>query len=151
MSKDPNNESSKPSGKRRRYVFRWLLAVTVCLLGLAIVIHLGAVNKLNSSRDSIAIGDTRASVERLLGKCSMEYFTGFPDKGGPPEIYGAAYGSLINQGRLKIDSVFYTVFGVPGSQTLGIPDFYGRYCAQSLGNWPLLIEYDSNGIVTAVK
>ncbi len=135
----------------RKRIFRWSLLICACLLGLAVAIHVGGVYRLNSVKRSIGIGDSRASVERVLGKCTVEYFTGFPEEGGQPTVFGASYGSLMNLGRTKLDSAFYAVFGIPDFQTFGISEFYNRYCSQSLANWPLRIEYDSNGVVTAIK
>lgn len=135
---------------RKRTIIRAAIFIFTCVLGLAIAIHLGGVYRLKSLKNSIAIGDTRASVERVLGKGSIDYFTGYPEHGGQPTIFGAGYGSLLNLGRTKLDSAFYRVFGIPDFQTFGIPEFYNRYLSQSMINWPLRIEYDSNGLVTAI-
>jgi len=102
---------------------RWLIvsAITAAILIGIGLIHVIQVRHVKHVASGINVGDTRDQVVKLLGTPRVTYSTGFPPQGGAATIWGSCYGGFL-----------LFVFGKPE-------------------NWPVVIEFDKDGIVVEVK
>jgi hypothetical protein len=132
--------------------FRWLIiaGITVAILTCSVLIHVIQVRNIRRVASAISVGDNRAQVIRLLGMPRVTYYTGFPAGGGDPTVLGACYGGLLNSLRGTIDGCVHIVLG-SGRPPSRLYRLYQRFGAQSVEDWPVVIEFDQAGIVAAVN
>ena len=121
------------------------VGIFVVFLGGLVLISVGHViqmRHLKQAASSIHIGDSRAKVVRLLGKPRVTYTSGFPSGGGAAAIWGSCYGGSLDLLREVIDGCVYRICN-------GRPRWYHGF--QNKEDWPVIIEFDKDGIVTAVN
>ena len=128
----------------RTYCWRIiLLAILMAALASA-MIQVWHVRHLKRAAASIKVGDSRTHVENILGSPQITYTGGFPAEGGAPTVWGSCYGSPVNSCRVMIDALVYRV-------CRNNPTISRWYPAKNVKNWPVVLEFDRDGIVTTVK
>jgi hypothetical protein len=124
---------------------RWIaLFIVTCIVAMVTYDHTEQVSRLRQASANIHAGDTRADVLSRLGQPPIEYVRAFPEQGGPASVVGVSYGGHLNSLRQMIDQLVYSACD-------GFPEWYGRYVAQDAREWPIVIEFDTTGIVTSVR
>jgi len=108
--------------------FRWLIiaGITFAILACPVLVQVIQVRHIERVASAISVGDSRAQVVKLLGKPRVTYSTGFPARGGAATVWGSYYGGWFNS----------------LCQRLG---------AHSFVDWPISIEFDKDGTVTAIR
>jgi len=132
--------------------FRWLIiaGITLAILTCPVLVHVIQVRHIERVASAISVGDSRAQVVKLLGKPRVTYSAGFPAGGGAATVWGSCYGGLLNSLRNTIDVCVHSVLG-NGRQPSSLYRFYQRLGAQSVVDWPIAIEFDESGTVTAIR
>jgi hypothetical protein len=109
--------------------------------------HISQVNGVRRAAADIELGDTEANVLARLGPPRVQYIKEFPPQGGPANVHGVSYGGPLNLLRSTLDHWAYRAFE-------SLPEWsewYHRYIAQDVTDWPVVIEFDQSGTVTTIK
>jgi hypothetical protein len=120
-----------------------LLAVLMAVLA-PVVIQIWHVRHLKKAAASIKVGDSRTHVADILGSPQTTYISGFPAGGGTPTVWGSCYGGPVNSCRAMIDHLVYRA-------CRNSPTISPWYPAQHPKDWPVVLEFDRDGIVTTIK
>ncbi len=121
--------------------------VTLGLLTLLVIAIVGfqssETHNLRKEARKIQLGDEMTKVDAHLGGSIYGYESGWPTAGAPPTEFGAMYGGSMDTLPRKLRPIVRRTFR-------GVPSWYDRFFVQPPRAWPVLVQYNSDRLVTAV-
>jgi hypothetical protein len=120
-----------------------LLAILAAALAAA-VMQVWNVRHVKRAAASVKVGDSRTHVANILGSPQVTYTGGFPAGGGAPTVWGSCYGGPVDSCRAMIDALVY-------GACRNNPTISRWYPGKHVEDWPVVLEFNRDGIVTSVK
>ena len=128
----------------RAMAVRGILGAMALMVATVVGVQWTKTSALRDSARLIQLGDERAKVDALLGRSYYGYETGWPSPGAPATVIGDLYGGPLNSMHMEMDSI-------AARSLRGIPQWYNRFFSSNVKAWPVVVEYNSQGLVTAVS